>query len=128
MKSILLLSFLAGCWQGEMDGAKVVERWGQPAGAMMLGTGHSVKGDKTVQYEFLEIREESGGTYYTPFINGQRVAKFRLSSQDSSHARFVNPENEWPKAIGYRLANDELTITLEGDRALEYTLRRTSCP
>ena len=55
------LAWLAGRWEFEQSGRVVREEWMAPAGGTMLGMSRTVKGGKTIEYEFLQIREGPGG-------------------------------------------------------------------
>jgi hypothetical protein len=58
------LTWLAGCWSMTRGEASVEEHWMKPAGGTMLGMSRTVRGGKTSEYEFLQIRDVSGTLSY----------------------------------------------------------------
>ena len=69
--SLERLSWLSGCWTRTRPDGLTEEHWMKPAGGTMLGMGRSVKGDRTTEFEFLQIREVAGKLAYIAKPSGQ---------------------------------------------------------
>lgn len=55
--SIANLSWLSGCWAREQGEPGSGEMWTAPAGGTMLGISRTIRAGKTVEHEFMQIRE-----------------------------------------------------------------------
>ena len=55
------IAWLAGCWAAENGEPGSIEVWMPPTGGTMLGLGRTVKGGKTVEHEFMQIRHAADG-------------------------------------------------------------------
>lgn len=111
------LSWLAGCWAREDAEPGSVEVWLEPAGGVMLGMSRTVRGGKTVEHEFLEIREVEPGTLgYVAHPSGQASATFKLLRSGDREVVFENLAHDFPQRILYRRTGDELVARVEGER------------
>ncbi len=124
--------FLTGCWSLERSGRIVEEHWLAPAGGMMLGLSRTVAGAKTVEFEFLQIRESVDGFAYVAKPSNQPEASFALISRDASSVVFENRSHDFPQRISYRRSGDSLHARIEGtvngkSRAVDYPYTRTAC-
>ena len=129
--TVASLGWLAGEWVFERNWRVVTERWGAPAGGMMLGTSHTVAKEKTVEYEFVLIRAEANGDIvYVAKPSGQREASFKLVRASERELVFENPEHDFPQRISYTLKDDQtLVAAIEGakngkPRRVEFPYRR----
>lgn len=127
------LGWLAGCWEETRGSRRVIEQWTTPDGGTLLGVGRTVEGGKTVEYEFLLIREGKKGLEYVAKPSGQAEAVFTLARSSSGEAVFENPEHDFPTRISYRRKGDRLTARVEGSlggkpRAFDFNYRTVSCP
>lgn len=124
------LSFLSGCWAGDVGGSQLMETWGNASGFSMLGTSKTIKGDQTAAFEFLRIIYTPDGTIrYIPYIGGTEASTFLLVEASDNHSLFTNPDNDFPQAIRYQRSGKELTINLSGEQqSFGYTLTRQNCP
>lgn len=125
------LGWLAGTWVCERAGRTVTERWGAPAGGMLLGTSHTVAGDRTVGYEFALIRTGADGRLvYEAAPSGQPRAVFALKEAGPRFLLFENPGHDFPQRIRYELrADGTLLAAIEGtrggkERRIEFPYRR----
>ena len=75
------LAFLAGCWKFERDGRTVEEHWLAPSGGSLMGVSRTVEKGKTVDYEFLQIRDLPDGLTYIAKPSNQPEAQFRMTSK-----------------------------------------------
>ena len=126
------LGFLAGCWKLERDGRVVEEHWLAPAGGTLLGVSRTVAGGKTVEYEFLQIRDLPGGPTYIAKPSGQAEASFKLASKTAEEVVFENAAHDFPQRIRYRRGGDMLHARVEGTmngkaRGIDYAYARVAC-
>jgi hypothetical protein len=127
------LSWLAGCWQNVSEGTVSEEQWTKPAGGTMLGTSRTVRGEETLWYEFLQIRQEGDSVLYVARPSGQEGGVFVMTSLDSTAVVFENPAHDFPRRIIYRRAGaDSLDARIEGvvaggPRTEHFPLRRVRC-
>lgn len=105
------LAFMRGCWRGPLGSAEgdfVEERYGPPAGGLMLGTVKYVRAGRPTQHEFIEIRETEEGLSFLPYPGGQRSEHaFLLTAGDERNAVFEAPEHDFPKRISYRAVGSD---------------------
>jgi Domain of unknown function (DUF6265) len=127
------LAWLAGCWTGATGGRTVEEHWMKPAGGTMFGMSRTVAGEKTVEFEFLEVRQQGSSLAYIARPSGQPQASFQWVSGTRTSARFENPAHDFPQAITYTLNPDgSLLARIEGTskgkpRAVDFPMRRGGC-
>ena len=128
------LSWLAGCWEGNVRGREVNEQWMKPAGGIMLGMARTVSQGKAAEFEFTQIREDKDGSiYYVAKPSGQAEASFKLIKLQNKEAVFENPQHDFPQRIIYRLQPDgslfaRVEATVKGQlRGLDYPFKRAKC-
>jgi len=126
--------WLAGCWRRERGRAIVEEQWSLPRGGTMLGTSRTVRGDSTVEYEFLILRTGADGWSYEAHPSGQPTATFRTAGLPTGEEMvFANPAHDYPQQIGYRrMSHDSVLAWIDGpvggqSRRVEFPYRRVSC-
>lgn len=118
------LSWLAGEWQGEIDGAFIDEQWGPPAGGAMLGMFRWVRKDGTVVvYELLALEPAAEGgvvlrlrhfrSGLVAWEDKEGALSFHLSSYRPGEAVFDNRDREKPIRLVYRKEGEELVAVLE---------------
>lgn len=112
------LAWLSGCWAVEASEPGSMECWMPPAGGMMLGTSRTVRGGKSVQHEFLQIRVNAGGSLvYVAKPSGQAETAFVATEVTATSVTFENAAHDFPQRIRYTLvAPDRLTARVEGSR------------
>jgi hypothetical protein len=129
------MAWLQGCW-GATDGAEAgsIEQWSGPAGGTMIGASRTIKGNKTVAYEFLQIREiEPNVLAYIPQPQGKAPTVFRMARQSDTETVFENPEHDFPQRIIYRRNSDgTLHARIEGTskgklKGIDFPMKRVSC-
>lgn len=129
------LGWLAGCWSRTDADPGSGEQWTAPGGGTMLGVSRTVRGDRTVEYEFVVIRAAPDGTLvYHAHPSGQPSAEFRLLHLREREVVFENTAHDFPQRVGYRLEDDgTLTAWIEGSRGggrnkrIPFRMRRASC-
>lgn len=143
-RTIDACAFLAGTWQGEMNGAFVEEIWSTPRGNNIVGTFRWLRQDGTpILFEMLAITQEASALrlrlrHYSALLHAKEDADkpitLKLTENSPTHAVFGAEQNAGSLAqIIYRVENDTLKITVEFDSPqnedaprppLQFTLRR----
>lgn len=133
--SVESLAWLSGCWAAEGKDAGSGEFWTAPAGGTLLGLSRTVKGDKTVGFEFMQMRvNPEGKLVFIALPSGQKETVFPAVSQTEAAVVFENPQHDFPQRIRYaRQGPDQLIARIEGtrsggqQRSLDFPMRRTTC-
>ena len=124
------LAWIAGSWQTAPGGrSQIEEHWTQVAGATMMGMSRTVRGDKTVEFEYLRIEQREDGVYYVAHPKARCPGTdFKLTRATATEAVFENPQHDFPKRIIYRKgADDSLTASIdagEGTKAISFAYKR----
>lgn len=122
-----LPEWLAGRWCTVEGGpTRTCEQWQPAAGGMMLGTSQTVKGGKTVAFEFLRIGLDGDAAVYLPQPGGKPPVAFRAVT-GAEGVTFVNAGHDYPQRIHYRLKDDALTAEIslaDGSKAMRWSYRR----
>jgi Domain of unknown function (DUF6265) len=127
------LQWLAGCWQSELDEPGSGEQWMSAAGGTMLGMARTLKGGRTVQFEFMQLRESALGLVFIAHPSGQAGTRFLAVEAGESAAVFERGGADFPQRVIYRLRPDgRLAARIEGQRngewrGVDFPLRRTAC-
>jgi hypothetical protein len=131
---IVLLSWLAGCWGGGGDGRRIEEHWMPPRGGTMLGMSRTVTGDRTSEFEYMQIREQEGRLVFTARPSRQAEASFGSIELTPTKVVFENTAHDFPQRIIYqREADGSLLARIEGERdgarrGVDFPMRRARCP
>ncbi|MCG8436167.1 MAG: DUF6265 family protein [Gammaproteobacteria bacterium] len=132
---LMELSFLSGCWQGELNGDNYVsEHYSNPSGGVILGLVKTVSGDKLDFFEFLRIIQRGEQIIYVPYPKGKPGnVEFILVEIEPDKAVFENLDYDFPQRITYRLLADnnlltQIAGTVEGKYVLqEYSTAPVPC-
>jgi hypothetical protein len=128
------LRWMEGCWEFTVGERTVEEQWMAPRGGTMMGMSRTVRGDRTVAWEIVLLREDSAGAIsYHAFPSGQPAAVFPAAEVSDSHAVFANPKHDFPQRIIYRRRADTLAARVEGEiggtpRGSDFPYRKVACP
>jgi len=95
------IGWLSGCWQGREGNAVIEEIWSKPSGGSMLGMGRTVKGNRTVSFEFMQFREENGSLVFLPQPGGGARVSFPLKDSFGGKATFENLKHDFPQRVIY---------------------------
>jgi hypothetical protein len=132
MNSLAALHWLAGTWLSDTNGRQIREQWMPPAGGTMLGMSRTVVQGRTVEHEFLLLRQESSGEIqYVAKPARQAEASFKLTRVSATEAVFENPQHDFPQRIRYQLKPDGVLVAaIEGEkngrsRRVEFVYRRS---
>jgi hypothetical protein len=131
--SLATLSWLAGCWQSELDEPGSGEQWMAPAGGVMLGMARTLKGGRVVQFEFMQLRESATGLAFIAHPGGRPGSSFRAVEATADAAVFERDSADFPQRVVYRRrADGGLAARIEGDaggqkRGVDFPMRRAAC-
>lgn len=128
------LAWLQGCWAAADAEPGSGEQWTAAAGGTVLGTSRTVKGGKTVAWEFIQIREvEPGKLAYIAQPSGQPPTSFGLLRQGDGEFVFENLAHDFPQRVIYRRVGDRiLNARIEGMakgklKGIDFPMQRVSC-
>jgi hypothetical protein len=128
------LGWMAGCWAAEGAEPGSGERWTPPAGGTLLGLSRTVKGGRTLEWEFMRIVTEAGGKVaFVALPSGQRETRFERVASPPDEAIFENPAHDFPQRVIYRRQGDDrLAARIEGrwvglQRGVDFPLKRVAC-
>ncbi len=100
----------------------------------MLGVSRTIKQGKTVEYEFMQLRQLPDGVLaFIPQPSGQPPSVFKLVHLGESEVVFENPEHDFPQRIAYSRPDEaRLLASIEGvrkgvARKVEFRFLRVSC-
>ena len=132
--SVNSLSWMAGCWELNENGRITTERWAKPTENLMLGTSQTVKGGKSVAFEFLRVVNNGHGLYYIARPSSAKdETPFMLLSINPNEVIFENPKHDFPQRIIYRLGEkDSLSARIEGTQngkvsGMDIPMKRVRC-
>ena len=126
------LAWLVGAWtEPEPSGTEpaMEEHWTPIAGATMLGVNRTVRGDRTIGFEFLRIeaRDEDAIVYVAQPQGRSPGTEFRLTELAENRAVFENPTHDFPQRLAYTREADTLTVEVtakdEDGNSRGFTLR-----
>ncbi len=127
------VAWLAGCWELTDGDRRVEEQWTSPRAGIMLGVGRTARGDRLVEFEFVELRERDGRLEYRAHPSGQAPAPFLSARVSDTEVVFENPEHDFPQRVAYRRDGaDRLLAWIEGraggeTRRREFPYQRVGC-
>jgi hypothetical protein len=132
--SVTAFAWLAGCWASVAGEFGTGEVWTSPAGGTMLGLSRTVRDGKTIEYEFMQIREIAPGQLaFVAHPSGQPQAAFPLVRSAPGELVFELPTHDFPQRVIYRLVEpDRLHARIEGtvkgeDRGVDFHMKRAEC-
>jgi hypothetical protein len=108
------LAWLSGHWVQEGPGGWTEERWSDPRGGVMLGTGLSGKGAKATSFEFMRIADGPGGPVFWGSPGGKSAVAFPIAGFARRAVRFENPKHDYPTRIAYKREGGMLVATTSG--------------
>jgi uncharacterized protein DUF6265 len=127
------LSWMAGCWQGQMGSGKTQEQWMKPEGDSMLGMSRTVVNGKTPFFEFLQIKRDGEDLVYLARPQGKEPTPFKLVKLNEGAAVFENLQHDFPQRIAYqRQIDGSLIAAIEGEdkgkpKRVEFPMQRVKC-
>ena len=128
------LAWLAGCWSAEGAEAGSGEQWLAPAGGTLLGVSRTVRGGKTAEFEFMQIRAlPDSRLAFLAQPGGRPPTQFISTRIDDREVVFENAGHDFPQRVIYRLGDaGRLRERIEGLRngamkEIDFPLQRSSC-
>lgn len=129
------LAWIAGTWQGELDGSKIEEVWNDPSGATMTGMFRLMKRGATAFYEYMVMEETSVGVmlrlrHFRPGLVAVEPKDapmlFHLQSNDGTEAVFIRKDKPVAERLIFRKDGpDGLFIVLDKEESRqEFRYRR----
>lgn len=115
--------WMVGSWCTEAGDERTCERWGPPAGDVMLGTSQTVKGGRTVSFEFLRIVAGETGPSYVAQPGGGAAVTFRAVAHGDRSITFANPDHDYPQRIRYWRDGEALVAEIslsDGGKAMRW--------
>lgn len=112
------LAWITGSWVMEKGDLRVEEHWTEPRAGTMFGVGRTMKGDRTVFFEFLRIESTPDGIVYFASPRGRAPATpFKAVEIADGKAVFENPDHDFPNRVTYwRAADGSLAARVDGKR------------
>lgn len=129
------LSWMAGCWELNVPQRQmtIAEHWMKPSGGTLIGMSRTVRGGKTVEFEFIRIVTTDSGIDYIakPSSNKEETA-FKLVKSSAAEAVFENLAHDFPQRIIYRSQPDGLFARIEGTQngkvnGMDIPMKRAKC-
>lgn len=127
------IAWLTGCWEGRQGEATIEEIWSKPGGGSMLGLGRTVKGNRTVSFEFMQFREENGTLFFLPQPQGGTRVSFPLKDFFGGKLTFENKGHDFPQRVIYERKGPGLLLAaIEGtskgkEEREEFQMRKVRC-
>ena len=130
------LAWLQGCWRIDAGNRIVEEQWSAPRGGTLLGSSRTVRDGKTVEHEFVIVREVSDGRLaYEVSPSGRPSTVFISTTIDARSVVFENLQHDFPQRVAYERSGDELQAWIEGPakvaggapRRIAFAYRRVPC-
>ena len=128
------LGWLQGCWHVAGTDKGSVEQWTSAAGGSMLGMSRTVKGGKTQDFEFIQIREDtSGKLVFIAQPSGAPPTSFPLLREDGAMFVFEQKAHDFPQRVIYRKDGDKAMMArIEGMvkgklESMDFPMKRISC-
>jgi len=132
--SVARLAWLTGCWELTSGTRMVEEAWMAPRGRTLMGMARTTRADSLVDFEFLQIVEDSAALVFVARPARQPPASFRSTLLTDSMVVFENLEHDFPQRVSYqRTADGSLIARIEGTskgkpRAVDFPYRPVRCP
>lgn len=130
-RTVRSVSWLAGCWEYRGGEPGSGETWMPPAGGSLLSVARRVENGKLASWEFQRIVEQDGDLVFIALPSGQAEGRFPLKSLTAQQVVFERPEDDFPKRVMYRLAqNGNIAARIESadaTQAVDFPMKRTPC-
>lgn len=128
------LSWISGCWETTGEGRTTTERWGKATDNLMIGTSQTVKGTKSVAFEFLRIVNNGHGLMYVAQpSDAQSPTAFAAVKVTANEVIFENAKHDFPQRIIYRQDKSDLLFArIEGkqgekEMGMDIPMKRIKC-
>ena len=108
------LSWMSGRWCTTGGEQTIEEHWLPHRGDMLLGVNRTLKGDRTLSFEFLRIVLIDGKATYVAQPSGQPPTSFTRTDGGVNWVRFENRAHDFPQRIEYRRQGEALHAEIGG--------------
>jgi hypothetical protein len=132
--SVNSLSWMTGCWETSENGRTTTERWAAPTDNLMLGTSQTVRGGKSVAFEFLRVVNNAQGmAYIAKPSSAQTETSFAFLKASEKEVVFENLKHDFPQRIIYKADKaDSLSARIEGMQngklaGMDIPMKRVKC-
>ena len=125
------VTFLTGCWAGQMGSLDMREQWTTADGGMMQSTTKFIRDGQIVDFEFGTIVETEEGITLWPYPRGTISEHGFALVRAGDEYVFENLEHDFPVRIIYvRDGPDVLAPRIEGNdgEGPGWSLHRVECP
>lgn len=112
--SISDLAFMSGSWSLTRGDSVVEEHWTGPRGGTLFGVGRTLRGDRTLAFEFLRIEGRRDGIYYVASPAGRAATPFKLRQFAKDRVVFENRAHDFPQRITYWREGERLCAEVSG--------------
>ena len=134
---LAMMSWLAGCWKGEVNKREFREFWHPLRGNVMVGVSRNALPERTISFEYLRLEPRADGIHYASGSPGKPESAFKLAqgARDGSDEiyTFKRAGGDFPSTIVYRRAGGgwlyvEVAGQVKGrDDKVTYPFRRVDC-
>ena len=110
-------SWLLGSWQrvNEKEGQQTFEYWKQASNELYVGMGCTLKEGDTIWKENIELQKVGKDWNFEVKGKGEtQPTVFTLTKIEKESFVCENPENEFPKIIGYQKSDTGLSAVISG--------------
>ncbi len=111
------LGWMSGRWCTRDGEHKIEEHWLPHRGDMLLGVNRTLKGDRTISFEFLRIVLVEGRVTYIAQPGGRPPTSFTRTDGGVSWVRFANRAHDFPQRVEYRREGEALHAEIGGPGA-----------
>jgi len=108
------LSWMSGRWCTTGGEQEIEEHWLPHRGDMLLGVNRTLKGRRTISFEFLRIVLVEGQVSYVAQPGGQPPTSFARTDGGVNWVRFENRAHDFPQRIEYRREGEALHAEIAG--------------
>jgi len=109
------LGFFHGGWASDKGNTRTEEYWSPPRAGTMLGASRTMRGEKTVFFEYFRVEQRGDEIFYIAQPGGKAPTEFKLTSFDGKVAVFENPQHDFPTKISYERIDDRtMKASIEG--------------
>ncbi|MFZ1699985.1 MAG: DUF6265 family protein [Pyrinomonadaceae bacterium] len=128
------LSWMSGCWETTGTGLATTERWGKATDNLLIGTSQTVRGTKSVAFEFLRVINNGNGLIYVAQPSSAKEStSFPAVRMSANEVVFENPTHDFPQRVIYRLDKpDSLFARIEGkqgekEMGIDFPMKKVPC-
>jgi len=117
-QTIHSFDWLIGDWQRKNndDGDRTFETWKKESDHFYKGFGYTLRNQDTVSYEYMFLKYQDNNWTFEVEHDNSSPTIFKINEINTKQFACVNPENEFPKKIEYRLKRNNLKAIISDDK------------